>query len=377
LLKSLRRELPGTVAKVVDLDVLHPVEEVAERIFREVLLLDPHVEVGYLSGERHVVGLARSERPAGEPLRVDGDWVFVVSGGGRGVVAAVVEQLAAQFAPTIYVTGRTPAPAGTEPWLAMSDAEFAAHRGSFFSGERARDPGAALPQLQQRWEAMKRRRELHRNLERFAALGARVHYRLCDVTSQAEVEALVQEVRARHGRIDAVVHGAMVEESRLLPRKTDALCRGTFAAKFFGGVHLMRATLPDRPKLVMNFGSGASRFGSHGQTDYAAAGDLLVKATQLYRRELAPGARCVTIDWPAWLGAGWVASNPEIERRLREQGVGTFIELDEGVAWFVGEMLYGTDEEVVVAGEGMVERLAADAAAPWGEARVLPAGIPA
>jgi malonyl CoA-acyl carrier protein transacylase len=370
-LKSLRRELPGTLAKVVDFDGLHPVDEAAGRILDEVLCLDPAAEVGYVDDVRHTIVLVRSDRVDGPaPLEVDEDWVFVVSGGGRGVVAAVIRQLAAQFGATVYVTGRTPAPEGTEPWLAMDDAEFAAWRGTFLAAERAADPGASMQQLQRRYSAMKSARELHANLRDFASLRGQVHYRVCDVTRRDEVDALVAEVRARHGRIDGVVHGAMVEESRLLPRKTDALCRTTFAAKFHGGVHLLQATLADQPRLVVNFGSGASRFGSHGQSDYASAGDLLAKATRLYRREMAPDARCITIDWPAWLGAGWVASNPEIERLLRENGVGTFIELDEGVAWFVGEMLYGTDEEVVIAGDAMVAGLAADATAAWDAAAV-------
>jgi NAD(P)-dependent dehydrogenase (short-subunit alcohol dehydrogenase family) len=364
--KSVQRELPGTLFKVIDFEELHPVEQVAERILEEVLFLDPRVEVGYVDDVRHTLALARKERPAQTPLAVDSDWVFVVSGGGRGVVAEVVRQLAEQFNPSIYITGRTPLPTGQEPWLEMSEVSFLAWRATFFAAERARDPNLKVPQLEQRYESFKRIRELHRNLRVFKDLGARVHYRVCDVTSASEVEALVADIRARHGRIDAVVHGAMVEESRVLPRKTDALYRNTFAAKLFGALHLMRATRQDRLKAFINFGSGASRFGNHGQSDYAAAGDLLVKATQLYRRELSPGTRCVTIDWPAWLGAGWVASNPEIERRLREVGVGTFIELDEGVAWFMGELLYGGDaEEVVIASEKMVGQLASPSVPLW------------
>ena len=126
----------------------------------------------------------------------------------------------------------------------------------------------------------------------------------------------------------------------------------------------MRATANRGLRLFLNFGSGAGRFGNHGQTDYAAAGDLLTKMTAVFGRQICPGARCITIDWPAWKGAGWVAQNPEIERMMQSHPAATFIELDEGVMWLVGEVLYGRAEEVIIAGDLMVEGLSAALTTP-------------
>jgi NAD(P)-dependent dehydrogenase (short-subunit alcohol dehydrogenase family) len=358
-LKSLRRELPGTLAKVVDFDSLYPVEQIARRLVDEVASLNAQVECGYVAGVRHVVSLHRSARAAGQaPLAVGPDWVFLNSGGGRGVVFETALGLAQQFGCTIYVTGRTPLPRPGSPWLSLTREALAASRNQFFAEQRAPRPQITPRELRSAWDAVLREWELHNNLQRAAAVSSRFHYRVCDVVSASDVRALVEEIRARHGRIDAVVHGAMVEESKSLPQKTDALIRRTIATKVHGAFHLMRATLADRPRLFMNFGSGAGRFGNKGQTDYAAAGDLLVKMTQVYHRTMAPDTRCITIDWPAWSGAGWVANNPNIEELLRDNPLATFIDVDEGVAWFVDEMLQGGDAgEVIVAGAGMAEGL--------------------
>ena len=51
------------------------------------------------------------------------------------------------------------------------------------------------------------------------------------------------------------------------------------------------------------FSSVAGRFGNQGQTDYAAANDLLCKLTSAMRRE-RPQTRALALDWTAWGGIG-------------------------------------------------------------------------
>ena len=107
-LKTLAQEWPGVRVKAVDLSPTAP-EEAATRLLDELLAGDGIIEVGYRSGERMRLSLAPvplDERPEGEPL--DADSVVLVTGGARGITAAVALTLAERYRPTLVLVGRTP-----------------------------------------------------------------------------------------------------------------------------------------------------------------------------------------------------------------------------------------------------------------------------
>ena len=65
------------------------------------------------------------------------------------------------------------------------------------------------------------------------------------------------------------------------------------------------------------FSSIAGRFGNAGQTDYAAANDLLCKSASNLRRR---GVRAVAIDWTAWASIG-MASRGSIPKVMELAGI--------------------------------------------------------
>ena len=67
------------------------------------------------------------------------------------------------------------------------------------------------------------------------------------------------------------------------------------------------------------FSSIAGRFGNAGQTDYAAANDLLCKSISNLRRS-RPDTRGVAIDWTAWAGIG-MASRGSIPKMMEMAGI--------------------------------------------------------
>jgi hypothetical protein len=167
------------------------------------------------------------------------------------------------------------------------------------------------------------------------------------------VRALVARVRARHGAIHLLGHGAMIERSTGLASKTEEDVARTVDAKVAGLLHLLEATAEEPLRAVVAFGSGVARFGNRGQTDYAGANALM--AAMLPAR-LARGGRpihCVTVDWPAWREVGWAAANRDIAEGLDALGV-TGIRPEEGRYWFLSELLHGTEPEVLLADERML-----------------------
>lgn len=350
--QALRREIPGVVAKVVDFDPAEDAERLAEHLVREVEDGNDRVVVGY-AGRRFVANLRRSAHGAGAPvLRPFGPGdVFLFSGGGRGVVfecACAVARLGARA----VVTGRNPLPDASLPWLAMDDAEFASYRAAELARRRA-EPGFAPARFARDLEARAREREMHRNFQRVRKAGLPLEYEVCDVNDGAAVRALVERVRARHGPVTAVAHGAMVESSAALPRKSAEVVERTLETKVVGLANLIDATLDDPLRVFMAFGSAAAAFGNAGQTDYAGANAAMAALLQAHVRKRPRPVHCVTIDWPAWESVG-AAASPDLATLLRASGA-TSISLEEGLYWFLSEITLGTESHVAVLEERMLD----------------------
>ncbi|MBZ4401133.1 KR domain-containing protein [Myxococcus sp. AS-1-15] len=355
--KCLRRELPGSRCKVVDLDGQDALQW-ARQVWNELVSADLDVEVGYTGGRRYVFRDIETSFPKeSAPVSLRPGSVVVVSGGGRGVVYPCAKLLAKSTGARVIITGRTVPPSGSEEWLKVPEAELPAYRMSFIKRYLAEHPGKTPVQARRVFDSdIANRRELHRNLEDCRSQGISLEYKVCDMTDVGAVRALLADVRREHGRIDGIVHGATIEESKSLPMKSsDAFVR-TLASKAHLWQVLAQETWNDDLQFFINFGSGSGRYGNKGQTDYSLANYLVAKAGLVYST-LRPGVRSVTVDWPVWVGAGIVENNADYLERLRAMGI-CVIHVDEGAYWFVGELLYGGSAgEVVIADERTFETL--------------------
>ncbi|MCP3061134.1 SDR family NAD(P)-dependent oxidoreductase [Myxococcus sp. K38C18041901] len=355
--KCLRRELPGSRCKVVDLDG-QDAAQWARQVWNELVSADLDVEVGYTGGRRYVFRDIETSFPKeSAPVSLRPGSVVVVSGGGRGVVYPCAKLLAKSTGARVIITGRTAPPSGNEEWLKVPEAELPAYRMSFIKRYLAEHPGKTPVQARRVFDSdIANRRELHRNLEDCRSQGISLEYKVCDMTDVGAVRALLAQVRREHGRIDGIVHGATIEESKSLPMKSsDAFVR-TLASKAHLWQVLAQETWNDDLQFFINFGSGSGRYGNKGQTDYSLANYLVAKAGLVYST-LRPGVRSVTVDWPVWVGAGIVENNADYLERLRAMGI-CVIHVDEGAYWFVGELLYGGSAgEVVIADDRTFETL--------------------
>ncbi|WNG44598.1 SDR family NAD(P)-dependent oxidoreductase [Archangium minus] len=346
-LKGLKQELPGAVIKTIDFEPRASHWVVAETVARELEEGSDRTEIGYMASRRFVVGLRRADFPKeGSQVlrRVDPSWVLLFAGGGRGAVFEVAKAVA-RLGPKVIVTGRTPAPTGDEPYLALDDKDFETYEKEEMIRRKKADPSLTMVKFKAAFEPFVRARELWRNLQEVYAQGLSIEYETCDIRNATDVRGMVDRVREYHGHIDGIVHGAMVEASKSLPDKTPGIVASTMEVKVLGLINLLEATRRDDLKLMMCFGSGAGRFGNKGQTDYSAANDLMSKCAMAYAHRARPHMRCVTIDWTAWESVGAAARNREV---VQNTGV-SFITPAEGSYWFINELLLGrTEREVAI-----------------------------
>src|SRR5919204_559064 len=158
--------------------------------------------------------------------------------------------------------------------------------------------------------------------------------------------AVLDEVYRRFGAIDGVIHGAGVIQDKLIRDKTPESYDRVFGTKVESALTLARKLDPASVKFFALFASITSRYGNRGQSDYAAANEVLSKlACDLDRKW--PGL-VVSVAWGPWAEVGMVA---ELEKHLVARGL-KLIEPAVGAGFAVDEVVYGTkgEPEVIVAG---------------------------
>ncbi|MGE3190257.1 MAG: SDR family NAD(P)-dependent oxidoreductase, partial [Vicinamibacterales bacterium] len=309
LLRSFEREYPDVRATTVDVDDGEAPADLAAAIAAEFLAPDPTREVGVRGGRRFTnrsVAAPLDERRPGPGTMPEAAWVVVATGGTRGITAEVCQEIAAPGVRFVLV-GRGAA-AGIEG-----------------AGER------------------------RRAVEALEARGAVVEVVAADVTDDAVFGAALDDVYRRHGRIDGVLHGAgVIHDQRFELKTLDSFDR-IVETKVGGALTLLRHLRPAGLKWVVLFGSVSGRFGNPGQTDYAAANEVLNRLAWTFHRA-APGAHAVTINWGPWRGLGMMSA--ATLALVEARGIRA-IEIPEGRRFVARELALGRPGEAeVVAGNG-------------------------
>lgn len=322
LLKSLAREQADKRLRAVDLDPGQPAAAQAGQIIGELLARGGRVEVGYPEGRRTVFRTVFGASPSASAATPHGaDTVVLVTGGARGITAETVAELA-RPGTVLVLAGRAPLPNAAEAM--RDDAALAALVSpQDLTRHFARSEGLNLNEARRRAGKVLAAREMLDNLAALAASGARVEYLSMDVVLEAEVEASIAGILARHGRIDGVVHGAGVIEDRLLGDIASDSWDRVVETKVIGLLLLLKHLPRDRLDFFWVYSSVAGRYGNAGQTSYATANELMNRLCCQLQAQRGEATQVRALNWGPWgptrFGLGMVT--PETERKFRAQGV--------------------------------------------------------
>jgi NADP-dependent 3-hydroxy acid dehydrogenase YdfG len=364
LLKTVAAELPRVACRAVHLDASRSSADKAASLLDEAGALAGPLEVGYVAGRRlTVVPRLASLEPGANGTHIGGDWVFLLTGGARGITAEIATYLASTFQPTLVLAGLSPLPDDEPPELAAL-ADAAQLKAALTASMRAQNSTVRPAEVDGAWQRLLRNREIRRNLEALRRTGARVEYHSVDGRDEIAFGALIDGVYERHGRLDGVIHGAGVIEDKLLRDKTAESFDRVVHTKADSAFTLVKRLRPAGLKLLIFMSSVTATFGNRGQADYGAANGILnALATLLAGRW--PG-RVRAVNWGPWDKTGMVSE--EVKHQFASRGI-QVIPAPAGVAALAREIEASVAREpVVVVGGG-----------PWvGEAtRVLAASAQA
>lgn len=314
MLKTLGKERTDVEIKVLDFDSLLLESEVAYRIVRELAHTSDEIEIGYPNGERvifHPVAAELNDQESEEHQRLDENSVVLVTGGAKGITAEITKSMMVPGMKLIVV-GRS-----KEIDLNLSP-----------------EGGANT--------------SFHQLIEQ----GVDVEYFSVDVKDDQAFKELIEYIYSTYGRLDAVIHGAGIIEDSHIEQKGIESFNNVFDTKVDTAFLLFKYLRPESLKLLVFFGSVSGRFGNQGQTDYAAANEVLNRFAW-YLHQKWPNTRTLTINWGPWSMVGM--ASPMVIRLLKSQGMEP-IHPQEGCNFFLREIRQGnTETSEVIAGNG-----------PWG-----------
>ncbi|MBB4730015.1 non-ribosomal peptide synthetase, partial [Xanthomonas arboricola] len=235
----------------------------------------------YRTGEWHRLSLLHSEIPAKGPAPWREGGIYVIIGGAGGLGEVLTRHLVSGHRARVVWIGR-------------------------------RAPDAAI--------------EARRNA--LAKFGPKPDYVQADAGDADALVAAWQDIGRTHGRIDGVIHAAVVLSDRSLAEMDESTFLDVFRAKADSCLALAMACEWQRPGFIAFFSSVQAFSRSPGQGNYAAACAFAdAFAANLGART---GMPVRIVDWGYWGSVGVVASAAYRER-LADQGIAS-IEPEDGMA---------------------------------------------
>ncbi len=309
---------------------------------------DGWAEVGYDQNRR--IRLSTVEGPlayTASAFELNPGEPVLISGGARGITALAAAELARVWRPTLLIVGTTPLPGeGESPDTRGLNAE-AEIKAALHARLRHQGRPGLPAEIEMAYQSLRRTREVRQNLESLRQTGATVAYAEADVRDPIALARVLDGWRARHGGVVGLIHGAGLIKDKLIRHKSVESFDRVLETKLDGALNLLRLVRGDTLKFTALFSSIAGRFGNVGQSDYAAANEILNKLA-LWLDCRWPG-RVVSLIWGPWSGVGMVS---QLESHLGSRGLG-MIAPESGGSLLINELRHGRkgDVEVIYSGE--------------------------
>jgi NAD(P)-dependent dehydrogenase (short-subunit alcohol dehydrogenase family) len=348
LVKTLAREWALIRCRAVDLAPDDPAETLAQRLADEVFADEEWAEVGYDQGCRCRLQTVESPlRRARTAIELEPGEPVLISGGARGITALTAAELARTWRPTLLILGTTPLPAQAEPPDTAGLTVEAEIKAALHARLRRQGQPGSPGEIEAIYQAIRRAREVRENLAILRTLTPTVEYAQADVRDESALARVLGAWRARHGDPVGLIHGAGLIKDKLIRQKTLDSFESVLATKFEGALNLLGLVRPESLRFTALFSSIAGRYGNIGQSDYAAANEILNKLAHWLDRRWT--GRVVSLIWGPWSGVGMVS---QLEDHLGRRGLG-MIAPDMGRSLLIDELRYGCkgDVEVIYSGE--------------------------
>ena len=311
VLKTLQQENPSISGQLIVMDGKQSSAQLIAQLQQEAQCGNS-AEVSYQSGQRCVKRLSKKTtvQPASKTMPLIAwkeNGVYLISGGMGGVARHFVSDIAKQLArATVILLGR-----------------------SYLDAQRR----AQIEALQQA------------NLT--------ITYVQVDVSNDAEVALVIDDVLADYGRIDGVVQAAGIVDDQFILRKDASSIGRVLAPKVNGTLNLDKHTQQLPLDFFCTFSGLAGVFGNAGQADYAAAcafQDALMEKRSLLQQQGQRSGRSLSINWPYWRQGGMAVSPIQQQQMSEALGIEP-LKTSTGLSAFHAALALESSQVLVLCGD--------------------------
>ena len=146
------------------------------------------------------------------------------------------------------------------------------------------------------------------------AAGAEAVGHVMDVSNRVQIDAVVQAVQARFGRIDVLVNNAGITLDARLQKMTLEQFDRVIDINLRGVFHCAQAVadimVQQGQGVILNASSVVGIYGNYGQTNYAASKFGVIGFTKTWSRELGPKGVRVNAVAPGFISTPMVSTVP-------------------------------------------------------------------
>ena len=263
------------------------------------------------------------------------DEVVIVTGGGRGVTAALTKTLA-KGRVKIAVWGRTKLedlPDFVTKNSSLNDLKKLVHEAGLATNPKD------INALALRYHRLN---ELKMTLEQARQNGAEVRYMSVDVAKESAVRSAIREITNEWGEVHTLIHGAGVLADNEFEKISDADFSAVIDTKLRALAVFEKYTANSLRNVIL-FSSSTARFGRKGQAAYAVANEALNKYVHYFNSQYE-NINAVAINWGPWAG-GMVDSG--LQKLFASEGLG-LIPLDAGCRIALSQLDRAAASEFVV-----------------------------
>ncbi|MDR1962781.1 MAG: C45 family autoproteolytic acyltransferase/hydrolase, partial [Planctomycetaceae bacterium] len=337
LLKGFRMELAAANKslriKIIDTESHQEPEQSAKRLFFESEHWDTETEITYKNDRRLTIRSILSPLPEAPVLSLPKEpETWIITGGARGITAAIAHELGKQRHAKLFLIGSSPLPQIDPAWKKMGTEQLQTLR-----KEVVKKAVAQKEVPSKVWERIEKALEIEKNLDAMLRDQIDFTYHSCDLTDEKAVHTLLTEIMETSGEITGIIYGAGFEAASRIEKKKLENIRRTFDVKVKGAAAFLNEleTMGKRPKIFLGFSSVSGRFGGVGQVDYCAANEMLSKLLDWYDAQQTD-CRAISVQWPAWGEIG-MAARPESKIALAAAGL-ELMPPHEGIAHLLNEI---------------------------------------
>jgi NAD(P)-dependent dehydrogenase (short-subunit alcohol dehydrogenase family) len=279
-------------------------------------------------------------------IQITKDDVIVIFGGARGITADIAIELAKRYQPTLILAGRSAWPAAEGARTAGVTVETELKKVLFEDLQKQGKKPKPID-VENACKRILMDREMNANRAALEKAGAKFFYYQADVQDEKAMEALIGRIYKEHGRINGVINGAGVIEDKLIEDKTSESFDRVFDIKARSVFLLSHLLNPESLKFLVLFSSIAGWIGNRGQSDYAAANEVLNRMAMYLDEQWK--ARVVAIGWGPWDTIGMASDG--VKKQFKERGIG-LVSPEAGRRFMIDEICYGGDAQAIVVAEG-------------------------